>query len=577
MKTCFYLYISILSIVLLTVSTFAQTATAPLGTGTSGDPYLIETLDNLYWLTQNSSQWTKVFKQIANIDAASTSGWESAQGFSPIGNGTTSFSGTYDGQSYTITDLFINRNSTINMVGMFGYTSAAALSNIKLINVNVTGNATSGGQYVGALIGYETGGSTVTNCSSSGSVTAAYQYSFIGGLIGYQEYESTVQSSYSTCSVSGTGSLPVVGGLVGGQEYAGAVTQCYSAGSVSVPGGTSAVAGGLVGEQRGGIYNSAYCSIANCYSTSTVLGGYTVGGLVGNQIINTTVTNCYSTGAVTGNSSSSVGGLMGSRSGTVTSSFWDTQTSGQATSSGGTGKITTDMKTQSTFLDAGWSGVVWNIGNGINNGYPYLDWQNPSGTPLPVELTTFIASVFTATVTLSWQTATEVNNYGFEVERRKIQNSEVRSQNPEWTKVGFIPGNGTSNAPHNYYFTDENLTAGRFVYRLKQVDNDGTFKYSQSAEVEISAGPKVFALNQNYPNPFNPTTTISFTLTEDGLTTLKVYDILGREVATLVNEELKAAVLHRATFNASTISSGIYFYRLESSKQTQVRKLIFLR
>ena len=167
----------------------AQTATQPSGSGTVSDPYQIATLNNLYWITQDTSRWGKVYRQSADIDASSTTTWASGKGFPPIGNETRLFSGSYDGQSYKISSLFINKPSTV-MVGLFGRTDGATISNVKLENVNISGDASTGGLYVGGLIGYETGRSTATNCSSSGSVAASYMWSAVGGLIGYQEYSS---------------------------------------------------------------------------------------------------------------------------------------------------------------------------------------------------------------------------------------------------------------------------------------------------------------------------------------------------------------------------------------------------
>jgi archaellum component FlaG (FlaF/FlaG flagellin family) len=200
---------------------------------------------------------------------------------------------------------------------------------------------------------------------------------------------------------------------------------------------------------------------------------------------------------------------------------------------------------------------------------------NPNNqTTLPVELTTFTATAANNAATLTWNTSTEVNNYGFEIERRAVK-SELQTVN-SWQKLGFVHGAGTSNSLNEYSYTDASVSSGTYAYRLKQIDNSGTFKYSNETEVTISI-PKVFALNQNYPNPFNPSTTISFTLSQDGFTTLKIYNVLGREIATLVNANLQAGVLHQTSFNASDLSSGIYFYKLESGKQMQVKKLLLMK
>ena len=193
---------------------------------------------------------------------------------------------------------------------------------------------------------------------------------------------------------------------------------------------------------------------------------------------------------------------------------------------------------------------------------------------LPVELVSFKATVASNTATLTWQTATEVNNYGFDVERRLVHSHS--STFDSWGKIGFVKGSGTSNSAHSYSYTDASVSSGTYAYKLKQIDNDGTYKYLYEAEVTVSV-PNVFALNQNYPNPFNPTTTISFTLAQDGFTTLKIYDVLGREVATLASGELKANVVNTVTFNASKLSSGVYFSKLDSNGSIQIKKMALMK
>jgi alpha-tubulin suppressor-like RCC1 family protein len=192
--------------------------------------------------------------------------------------------------------------------------------------------------------------------------------------------------------------------------------------------------------------------------------------------------------------------------------------------------------------------------------------------PLPVELTTFAAQLNSQGVQLNWSTATEVNNYGFEVERKSLSGKN----SVQWEKIGFVKGNGNSNSPRAYQFIDKNPLGGKTKYRLKQIDIDGSYSYLEEVEVNVEL-PKVFALEQNYPNPFNPTTTITFTLAEDGLTTFKIYDVLGREIKTLVNEVLKAGEIHRINFDGSGLSSGVYFYRLESNNKSLMRKFILMK
>jgi hypothetical protein len=186
---------------------------------------------------------------------------------------------------------------------------------------------------------------------------------------------------------------------------------------------------------------------------------------------------------------------------------------------------------------------------------------------VPVELTSFNASVNGSGVLLKWETATEINNRGFEIERS--------SGNNVFTRIGFVSGNGTSSKKHIYNFTDNNPVEGTYYYRLRQVDFDGSYDYSKTIEVNIAV-PARYELQQNYPNPFNPATTISWQVPVSGWLTLKVYDILGKEVATIVNEYRQAG-RYETKFNASNIPSGIYFYRLQSGNFVQTKKMILLK
>jgi len=174
---------------------------------------------------------------------------------------------------------------------------------------------------------------------------------------------------------------------------------------------------------------------------------------------------------------------------------------------------------------------------------------------IPVELTSFTASVIGSDVELLWQTATETNNSGFDIERK--------SENTEFSKIGFVPGFGTTTETKSYSFKDAGLQPGVYSYRLKQVDFNGTFEYSDEVNVQVTA-PATFSLNQNYPNPFNPSTKISFSLADNANVSLKIYDVLGNEITTLVNKELPAGT-HSYDFNAASINSGVYFYRIEAT------------
>jgi len=173
---------------------------------------------------------------------------------------------------------------------------------------------------------------------------------------------------------------------------------------------------------------------------------------------------------------------------------------------------------------------------------------------IPVELTSFTASANYGEVNLHWITATETNNQGFEVQR---------SNGSEFQTIAFIEGAGTTTESNIYTYSDKSVEVGKYSYRLKQVDFDGTFEYSNVVDVDVPA-PAEFALDQNYPNPFNPSTTIAFRLAVDSKVSLKVFDILGQEVATLLNSNFVAGG-HSVTFDASALNSGVYLYRLEAS------------
>jgi len=188
--------------------------------------------------------------------------------------------------------------------------------------------------------------------------------------------------------------------------------------------------------------------------------------------------------------------------------------------------------------------------------------------PLPVELVTFDVSVLDKNVTLTWITASELNNSGFEIQR-------IDKTKNIWKEIGFIEGKGTTSEIQYYSFIDENVPSGKYRYRLKQVDFDGTFEYSEIIEVVVGT-PTEFSLGQNYPNPFNPSTTINYSIPEFSFVTLKVYDVLGSEVATLVNED-KSVGSYEVEFDANELTSGIYFYKIQSGSFVETKKMVLMK
>jgi len=210
----------------------------------------------------------------------------------------------------------------------------------------------------------------------------------------------------------------------------------------------------------------------------------------------------------------------------------------------------------------------WSIGTAFGYVAQLEDSWTITNSNLPVELKSFTAETNKSVVTLNWETATEINNYGFDIER----SDDVL----DWVAIGFVEGHGNSNSPKYYNFSDTDIVqSGKYHYRLKQIDNDGTFEYSNVITVNVDV-PDKFFLSQNYPNPFNPETRIDFTIPEKQVVTLRVYNILGELVTELIHEE-KDAGSHSVTFGASNLSSGFYVYRLETLDFIGLRKMTLLK
>ncbi len=377
----------------------AQTATAPAaGDGSLGNPYQIATLDNLYWIAANSSTWSSQFIQTANIDASSTSGWFSGEGWNPIGNFTTKFTGVYDGGNFTISGLTVNRPSGF-FGGLFGYVSGnAQFRNLGMINVSIS-------------------------CD---------QYS--GGIIALADDTGTrvIENVYSTGTVSSNRS-----------------------------------AGGIVGV-------GGNCEISNSYSRANVTGSDfgESGGLVGSLFnLPSFIINSYSTGVVsgtTGTNGTEQGGLVGSTTRPVTNSFWDTETSNQLTSAGGTGKTTAEMKTQSTFTDAGWDfPSTWTFCSNLNNGYPILtSFTGEITSVAPAGSGTVGAPYQIATLAnLKWITESSARWASHYIQTANIDASSTANWNcgAGWSPIGNVTTNftGTYNGGN---YTIRNLTLNRTAF-----------------------------------------------------------------------------------------------------------------
>jgi filamentous hemagglutinin family protein len=374
------------------------------GDGSSASPYKISDIYGLQGM-DSTGMLDKNYQLANNINASTTSNWNSGEGFKPIGDSSTnSFTGNFNGLNNVINGLFIKRPGTDN-VGLFGYiggssVTSSIIKNIGLTSVNIQGNS-----HVGGLVGsLDTWNNQIDNAYTTGTVSGN---EVVGGLVGYNGYTDIVtgniSNSYSTASVTGgdgssSGGI-AIGGLIG--YNSGIVSNSFATGTVlGKPGGWSSYdVGGLVGQNNGTIINSYATGnvtgeydvgglvgsnngeIQDAYSTGSVTGTNSVGGLVGSnncgECNSGIINNTYATGLVTG-SGNDVGGLVGFDFGNnATASFWNMDTTGQTASVGGTGLTTAQMKQMATFSNAGWninnvggSSAVWRIYEGST--YPLL-------------------------------------------------------------------------------------------------------------------------------------------------------------------------------------------------------------
>ncbi|MBK7253501.1 MAG: CHRD domain-containing protein [Ignavibacteria bacterium] len=188
--------------------------------------------------------------------------------------------------------------------------------------------------------------------------------------------------------------------------------------------------------------------------------------------------------------------------------------------------------------------------------------------PLPVELASFVSAVNGNEVTLNWTTLKEINNTGFDIERKLSVTSD-------WTKAGFVEGHGTITGSNEYSFT-ETVSSGKYNYRLKQIDVNGNFEYFNLSNEVVVGIPESYSLSQNYPNPFNPSTKINYSIKEEGNVNITLYNIYGKEVAVILNEN-RTAGFYNLQFNSSGLSSGVYFYKIISGNFTDTKRMTLVK
>jgi hypothetical protein len=214
------------------------------------------------------------------------------------------------------------------------------------------------------------------------------------------------------------------------------------------------------------------------------------------------------------------------------------------------GHLLTTSSTSLYEIDENTGAIIRTIASGLS--FQYISLYDYS--IIQVELTSFTANVVGRSIVLKWQTATELNNNGFQIERSK--------DNISFSQVAFVPGYGTTTEPKSYSFTDNSVESGVYYYRLKQIDFDGSYSYSDVVSADIGF-PIEYALGQNYPNPFNPSTTIEFSAPIDAKVTIRVYNLVGELVSEIISGDYPAGI-HNVDFNAADLTSGIYFYRIDA-------------
>jgi hypothetical protein len=559
-----------------------------------GESYLIETVSDLKNMLPFAYQPNHSFILTSDIDLNNEVNF-----YIP------SFLGSFDGQGHTISNMDLNMDSFSNL-GFFGFTSNAEISNLGLENVSITGEKCLGGLVglnfdthitncysIGSISGnYDVGGlvggngrywgtsSNITDSYSMGTVTGIYS---VGGLLGSNEYYSSIHHCYSSSEVNG---VSYVGGLIGSNNSNSPVDYCYSIGSVS-------------GEDNiGGLIGFSYGNVSNSFSKGNVFGTYYgIGGLIG-QSNNITIANCYSTGDVTG-FDMHVGGLVGIGGGStdiVSRSYWDVETSGQDSSSGGTGRTTAEMTfphADNTYFDWDFE-EVWGLDHDytINNGYPYLRsiYQHYPALAFDPQPHHEAVDIPVTIDQLNWSynsTPVNADPAGFRVYLNAIGEF---SEDDDYDWVPYI--DNQSNYSSSALVTD--LEYGTTYYwkvvpTTTEPSRGGdaincpvwSFTTESDTSVEGVTPPYITELRGNYPNPFNPETSISFSLAEESRVIIEIYNIKGQKVRTLTDDYYNQGN-HTVLWNGrdqedKTVSSGIYFYRMSTEKYENIQKMMMIK
>lgn len=612
----------------------AQIAIPPvLGDGSSVNPYQISSLGNLYWLTVNPLYWNAHYQQTTNINASPTVNWNQNSGWWPIGyygdGGDPSnnpFTGSYDGQGYVIDGLFVG-DPLLHGAGLFGFISGASITNLGLTNVQVITSPINS-YNAGALAGFVENNSIISHCYSTGIVNG---HENVGGLVGYS-INSSVENCQSSCEIQGES---CVGGLVGGNGNHSTIHNSSASGNVSA---TLYGAGGLAG------YSGYWSLISNSFCTGNSFGYTQVGGFVGFQMLST-IRNCFSRGNVTVTTDlyPHMGGFIGLNQGDYlnfnppiqaiiencystgsvfcsegqdpsnkgfagfdyysmnSSNFFDSDVSNQNTDDTGVGapKTTQEMTTMALvtpniYVGNGWDFVgetingdedIWNIGNGRNNGYPYLCWEYPEDNPtLPVTLSSFTAvSPASNTVNIAWVTQSENNLLGYHI----FKNNSEYLISADRITISLIPAFNQSNE-QNYSFNDTDIINNTtYYYWLQSVEANGSFQYYGPTSVTITHDivppltNDMTTLDNVYPNPLKQAQNAHFDVKvkDNEIAALKIFNIKGQLIKQYSSIQ---PGIHKITWNGKDsfdklVANGVYFYQLSSPSYNSTKKVLLIK
>ena len=564
--------------VLLPVFAAAQFAD---GSGTEEEPWQIATVGQL----QNVGQQEHLsghFILIADIDASETANWNEGDGFEPIGgydneSSSTPFNGSFDGNGFTINNLTIDRSDE-SYIGFFGVVDNGSIRNVRLEQINITGD-----DNVGGLIGYREGGLVIGSCTS-GIVTGN---NLVGGLIG-----GSFGDVHSSCSYADVSGNEYVGGLIG-MHMEASVEESYASGHVT---GQKFV-GGLAGMSGVMLHAS--------YATGDVAGTSRVGGLVGgnngalSDAEKCIVSQSYSTGTVTGEEET--GGFAGWNPWEITSSYWNTETSGKPAAVGSDPEVTPDVinevKGLGTDQMTGQNAYIhmyqfdFNQTWQLTEGYPVLAWQDPENAvdrpevPIIRVDTTMrdfglVSTDRTDTVEVSVRNtgnnvlSGEVFLGGPDAGRFAIAGElsgfTLEAGSSQAVAVTFQPGSLESYQAELNIVHDAPNRSDSLIIPLSGEGKEPTFVSPDPDR------PRKVQLHQNYPNPFNPATQIRFALPEQVNVTLTVYNLIGQQVATLVHGT-RSPGWHDVTFDASGLSSGVFIYQIKVEDYVETRQMMFVK